>query len=100
MRAIFLDVGWTLAYPRTSMWELFAELCTEAGAAATPSDCERLVQLLSRAVHDHAEAQFRDGAQYADSDAAFAGMFAQMGHMIFAQMGVTAGHEALMQRFL
>jgi HAD superfamily hydrolase (TIGR01549 family) len=100
IRAIFLDVGWTLAYPRTSMWQIFADLCADAGVTTTPAACEQLVRSLSRATSDHAEEQFRGGARYADSDAAFAGMFAQMGRMIFAQMGVPAGHDDLMQRFL
>jgi putative hydrolase of the HAD superfamily len=100
IRAIFLDMGWTLAYPRTSMWQLFAELCAESGAATTPEACEQLVRGLSRATHDRAEEQFRSGAQYADSDAEFAGLFAQMGQLIFAQMGVAADQGDLQQRFL
>lgn len=100
IRAVFLDLGWTLAYPRTSMWQIFADLCSDAGVVVTPAACEQLVRGLSRAAHEQAERQFRGGAQYEDSDAAFAGMFMQMGRMVFAQMGVTAGHEALMQRFL
>jgi len=100
IRAVFLDVGWTLAYPRRSMWEIFADLCADAGVSVTPAACEQLVRSLSRATHEYAEQQFRSGAQYEDSDAAFAGMFAQMGRMIFAQMGVTADHGELMQRFL
>jgi putative hydrolase of the HAD superfamily len=100
IRAVFLDVGWTLAYPRTSMWRIFADLCADAGVTTTPEACELLVRSLSRATHEHAEQQFRSGAQYDDSDAAFAGLFGQMGRLIFAQMGVAEGHDALMERFL
>lgn len=100
IRAVFLDVGWTLAYPRTSMWQIFSDLCADAGVTATPAACETLVRSLSRATHEHAEQQFRSGAQYDDSDVAFAHSFAQMGRMIFAQMGVAAGHDELTQRFL
>lgn len=100
IRAVFLDVGWTLAYPRTSMWEIFADLCADAGVVTTPEACEQLVRNLSRATHEHAERQFRSGVQYADSDEEFAGMFAQMGRMVFAQMGVVDGHDDRMQRFL
>jgi len=100
IRAVFLDVGWTLAYPRTSMWRIFADLCAESGIATTPAQCEQLVRSLSRATHPYAEQQFRGGTQYADSDAEFAGMFAQMGQVVFAQMGVGGGYDALMQRFL
>ena len=82
------------------MWQIFSELCAEAGVDVPAEACEQLVRSLSRAAHEHAEQQFRGGAQYEDSDAAFAGMFAQMGRMVFAQMGVATGHEALMVRFL
>src|SRR6266436_6502583 len=100
LRAVFLDVGWTLAYPRISMWQVFTDLCAEARVATTPETCEQLVRMLARATYEHTERQFHDGARYPDSDAEFAGMFAQMGRMIFAQMGVIDGHDDLMQRFL
>ncbi len=100
IRAVFLDVGWTLAYPRTSMWRIFADLCADAGVTTTPQACEQLVRSLSRATHEHAEQRFRSGAQYADSDAEFAGIFAQMSQMIFAQMGVAEGYDELTQCFL
>lgn len=100
IRAVFLDVGWTLAYPRTSMWRTFADLCADGGVTTTAETCEQLVRSLSRATHEHAEQRFRSGTQYADSDAEFAAMFGQMGRMIFAQMGVTDGYDELMQSFL
>lgn len=100
IRAISFDVGWTLAYPRASLWDIFADLCTQAGIATTPESCEQLVHALSSAVAEQAEQRFHAGAIYTDSDEEFAGQFAQMGALIFAQMGVAGGHEALMQRFL
>ena len=30
IRAVFLDVGWTLAYPQKSMWQIFADLCADS----------------------------------------------------------------------
>jgi putative hydrolase of the HAD superfamily len=100
IRAVFLDVGWTLAYPRVSMWEIFARLCTEAGVPTTPEACEQLVRTLFSSSQGSAEQQFRAGAQYADSDEAFTGMFVRMGRLVFSQMGVPDGHAGLMQRFL
>ena len=100
IRAVFLDVGWTLAYPRGWLWEIFADLCTQAGAPTTPESCEQLIRVLWRSGQGHAEQHFRAGAQYSDSDAEFAGLFTQMGRVIFAQLGVAEGHDALMQRFL
>jgi HAD superfamily hydrolase (TIGR01549 family) len=100
IRALSLDVGWTLAYPHASMWEIFADLCSGAGVRTSPEACEQLVRGLWSAGSEHAEQRFREGARYSDSDAEFAGLFLQMGRMIFAQMGVAGGHEELMQRFL
>jgi putative hydrolase of the HAD superfamily len=100
IRAISFDMGWTLAYPRASIWDIFAGLCTQAGAPAAPENCEQLVRSLWSAGAEHAEQRFRAGASYADSDAEFFGMFGQMGRLIFAQMGVADGHEELLQRFL
>jgi len=82
------------------MWQIFADLCAGAGAPTTPEACELLVRSLARAAHPHAEQEFHRGVQYADSDEEFAGMFSQMGRMVFAQMGVTDGYDELMQRFL
>jgi putative hydrolase of the HAD superfamily len=100
IRALSLDVGWTLAYPEASMWDIFAELCIQAGARTTPERCEQLVRALWSAGAEHAEQRFHAGATYSDSDEEFAGMFVQMGSVIFAQMGVADGHDELMQRFL
>ena len=100
IRAVFLDMGWTLAYPRTSMWHIFADLCTEAGVSTTPEACELLVRSLARATHEQAEQQFRSGVEYADSDAEFVDIFGRMGRIIFAQTGVTEDHDELMRRFL
>jgi len=100
IRAISLDVGWTLAYPRASMWDIFADLCTQAGIPTAPESCEQLVRSLWSAGAEHAEQRFHAGATYSDSDEEFAGMFGQVGGLVFAQMGVTEGHAELVQRFL
>lgn len=100
IRAVFFDVGWTLAYPRASMWDIFADLCTGAGVPTTARSLEQLVRGLWRAGQEHAEQQFREGARYSDSDEEFAQLFFQMGRLIFSQMGVEDGHEELTQGFL
>ena len=99
-RAVFLDVGWTMAYPLASMWEIFADLCGDAGVPATAAECERLVRMVWRAAAEQAEERFRDGAEYSDSDAEFAAMFEQLGRVVFAQLGVGGDHAALAHRFL
>jgi putative hydrolase of the HAD superfamily len=100
IRAVFLDVGWTLAYPQASIWEIFAGLCTEAGVPTTAAACEALVRGVWDVGQAHAESQFHAGAAYTDSDAEFAAMFAQLGRLIFSQMGVEGDHAALAQQFL
>jgi len=100
IRAVSLDVGWTLAYPRASMWQIFSDLCAEAGVPTTPAACEQLVRGLARLGQAHAERQFHNGAQYSDSDAEFADVFTQVGQLIFAQTGVPDAHDELMRQFL
>jgi HAD superfamily hydrolase (TIGR01549 family) len=82
------------------MWDIFADLCTEAGVLTAAESCEQLVRSLSSAAAEHAEQRFHAGATYSDSDEEFAYMFGQMGGLVFAQMGVADNHEALVQRFL
>jgi len=99
-RAVFLDVGWTMAYPQASMWEIFADLCRDGGVPATPEACEQVVRMVWRVAAEQAEQRFRDGAEYSDSDAEFAAMFEQLGRIVFAQLGVAGDHAALARRFL
>jgi putative hydrolase of the HAD superfamily len=100
VRAITLDLGWTLAYPRISIWEAFAAVCTEAGVPTTAEDCEQLIRGLSSASQAEAERQFHSGASYSDSDEEFAVMFTKMGQVIFGQRGVADGEAKLMERFV
>ena len=89
-----------MAYPQASMWEIFADLCGEAGVSTTPEACEQLVRMVWRVAAEQAEQRFRDGAEYSDSDAEFAAMFEQLGRIVFAQLGVGGDHAALARRFL
>jgi putative hydrolase of the HAD superfamily len=100
LRAITLDLGWTLAYPRVSIWEAFAAVCTEAGVPTAAEDCEQLIRSLSSATQEEAERQFHNGASYSDSDEEFAVMFTRMGQVIFGQRGIANGHAELMERFV
>jgi putative hydrolase of the HAD superfamily len=100
IRAVFLDVGWTLAYPRDSIWDIFAQLCTAAGVPTAPASCEQLIRTLSRAGQERAEAEFHAGARYSDSDEEFAGLFAQMGRVILSHVGIADRQDELTQRFL
>lgn len=99
-RAVFLDVGWTMAYPQASMWDIFADLCGEEGVSTTPEVCEQLVRMVWRVAAEQAEERFRGGAEYSDSDAEFAAMFEQLGRIVFAQLGVGGDHAVLARRFL
>jgi putative hydrolase of the HAD superfamily len=100
IRAVSLDVGWTLAYPRASMWEIFADLCTEAGAPTTALACEQVVRGLWTFAQTRAEEHFHGGAEYTDSDLEFAAQFGNLGRLIFGQLGIAENHERLMERFL
>jgi putative hydrolase of the HAD superfamily len=100
VRAITLDLGWTLAYPRISIWEAFAAVCTEAGVPTTAEDCEQLIRGLSSATQAEAERQFHSGASYSDSDEEFAVMFTKMGQVIFGQRGLADGQAKLMEHFV
>jgi len=100
LRAISLDMGWTLAYPVESIWSIFARLCTEAGVATAAEDCERLVRSLWSSGQEHAHERFRSGSTYHDSDAEFVGLFVQMGGLIFAQAGLVERASELSKRFL
>ncbi len=100
IRAITFDLGWTLAYPDASIWDVFAEVCTEAGVSTQPEACEQLIRTLASLNQEAAERHFHSGAAYPDSDAEFAAMFGKMGQIIFGQLGVTGTHTDLMQRFV
>lgn len=100
IRAITLDVGWTLAHPQRTIWDIFAEICHDAGADVTPEQCEASVGELRRQMREHLEASFHDGATYTDSDEEFAGTFAQMAALVLGRFGVTLPVEEFNHRFL
>lgn len=99
-KAVTLDVGWTLAYPERSIWEIFAEISGEAGASVTAMQCESAVGELRKQMHDHLEASFRAGAAYTDSDEEFAGIFAQMAALVLSRFAVAIEVDDFSRRFL
>lgn len=99
-KAVFLDVGWTLVYPRDSLWEIFASIGREAGANLDAEGAERLVYQLMAGRREQALAELEAGAQYSDSDEEFVQLFEVMGRVIFGMAGVPGDHGALSARFL
>jgi len=99
LKAVSLDVGWTLAYPAESMWAIYARICREEGVPTVAEDCERLLRNLLSAGHEQAQERFRSGAEYRDSDAEFAGAFVQLSHLIFGQAGLGERAAELSERF-
>ncbi len=99
IRAVFFDVGWTLAYPRASIWETFADLSAGRGVSAGPAACEQLIKTITAAAHDQAVARFHGGATYSDSDEEFAAIFEQMGALMFGQLGLQDERAELMREF-
>jgi HAD superfamily hydrolase (TIGR01549 family) len=99
-KAVFLDVGWTLIYPRDSLWEIFAAICRDSGADLDAEGAENLVYELMAGRRDQALAELEAGAQYTDSDAEFVQLFEVMGRIIFAMAGIPGDHGALAARFL
>ena len=100
IRTVLLDVGWTLAYPQRSMWEIFADLCTGAGVPTTALACEQILRSVWGASQEQSEQRFREGAEYPDSDEEFYTVFAGLGRFLFAQLGVLSDDASLMQRFM
>lgn len=99
--ALFLDVGWTMTYPRESMWDVFAQICTEAGSAVTSETVEAFVHdfLLSR--RRQAIEELERGTEYPDSDAEFLSIFLSMSRLVFTFAGLDGDrHEALAGKFL
>jgi HAD superfamily hydrolase (TIGR01549 family) len=99
-KAVFFDVGWTLAYPRASLWDIFAGLGREAGSGMAAGDAERLVHTLMAANRDNAVAEFEAGALYTDSDQEFVALFSTMARAIFSLAGVPGDHDTLSARFM
>lgn len=99
-KAVSLDVGWTLVYPRDSLWEIFASISRDAGVDLGAEGAETLVYDLMAGRREQALAEHAAGTQYTDSDEEFARLFEVMGRVIFGMAGVPGDHAALSARFL
>ena len=99
-KAVFFDVGWTLAYPRASLWDIFAGLGGEAGERMASLDAERMVHSLMWANRERSVADFEAGASYTDSDAEFLALFSTMARAIFALASVPGDHDAMALQFM
>jgi len=99
-KAVSLDVGWTLVYPRASLWDVFAEVGREAGSRMTAADAEAMVNGFVMATRAQSVEEFQRGAQYDDSDEAFLALFETMSRVLFTLAGIAGDHAALTGRFL
>ncbi len=100
-KAVFLDVGWTLTYPRVSLWTVLAEIIGQAGGSLkTGREVERLVHSLMIERRGKDLETFRSGARYEDSDEAFRGMFHALGQVVFHMAGIEDDHEAWTEKTL
>ena len=97
---MFFDVGWTLVYPRRSLWEVFAEITREAGAALSAQEAEDFVHAVMAYHRERALREFQDGASYSDSDEEFQALFLAMGHLVFRKAGLNGDHASLTKELL
>ncbi|GIW42897.1 MAG: hypothetical protein KatS3mg077_0179 [Candidatus Binatia bacterium] len=100
LRAVSLDVGWTLAYPRESIWEILADVCAASGKDARPLEIERFVRSVWSVGQLRAEESLKNGGNYSDSDEEFIGQFWVLSETVFRQLGVTGPTEQLFAEFL
>ncbi len=99
VRAITLDLGWTLAYPTPSLWDAFAEICTEAGRPMTAAACEAAVGEIAIAAQQAAVARLDGHRRYSDSDEKFKEGFRTLSRQVFMAAGLEDHDGALFRRF-
>ena len=99
-KAVFLDVGWTLIYPRESVWEMYAIVTSEAGSTISAADVERFVHMLAQSSREQAIADLKQDARYTDSDEEFVELFRATGRAIFKMAGFSDDYDSLNDRFL
>jgi putative hydrolase of the HAD superfamily len=100
VKAVFFDVGWTLSYPRRSLWDCFAELIREEGIETSSGEVEQTVHSMIATHREQAIREFLDGAEYPDSDEAFEALFLAMGHVMFKKVGLEGDHNAMTRNVL
>lgn len=99
IRALTLDMGWTLAYPSPGLWETFAEICSEAGVPRTAEECEGAAGALAIAAQQAAVKRFDQTRAYSDSDEKFRAGFRALSQQVFMAAGVDDDDGALFRRF-
>jgi len=99
-KAVFLDVGWTLVYPRESLWESLEHTIGNAGARLSSGDAEKMVYKLMATHRKKAVEAFEAGAEYTDSDEKFKALFEAMGGFVFGQVGLNGDYAELTTLFL
>lgn len=99
-KAVFLDVGWTIGYPRASLWEIIAAVARDAGLDLSAVQVEDIVHGLVVGARPQAIAEFRAGKVYTDSDEEFALQFVALSRLVFSVVGGDADHDDLSMRFL
>jgi putative hydrolase of the HAD superfamily len=98
-KAVFLDVGWTLLYPRESLWETFAAVSTESGTEISAAEVEGFVHALTQKSRDHAIAELESGARYSDSDEEFTSLFHSLGQLIYQTAGIPGDYDSFAAGF-
>ena len=99
IKGLTLDMGWTLAYPNPSLWETFADICTEMGHAIGAEACEASVGELAIAAQRHAVAKLGGWRAFTDSDEEFKAGFRVMAHRVFSSAGIEDEDGSLFRRF-
>jgi len=98
LNTIFLDVGWTLVYPKESLWTTLADVTSQAGKPSTADEVERIVFHLMMAHREQALVDFEVGSvNYTDSDEKFQAIFRHLGRIVFQILGVGSNHEDLIE---
>ena len=99
IKALTLDMGWTLAYPWPGLWETFAQICAEQGRPVTAEACETAVGELAIAAQRSAVDRLDGSRSYSDSDEQFKAGFRAMSHRVFETAGIEDPEGALFRRF-
>lgn len=99
VKAITLDLGWTLAYPSPGLWETFAMICQEAGRPLTAEVCETAAGELAIAAQQAAVERFDGRREFSDSDEKFMAGFQLLSRHVFSSAGMDDDDGELFRRF-
>jgi putative hydrolase of the HAD superfamily len=99
VRAITLDLGWTLAYPTPGLWDAFAEICTEAGRPMSAAACEAAVGEIAIAAQQATASRLDGQRRFSDSDEKFREGFRALSRQVFMAAGLEDDDGALFRQF-